>query len=1436
MSLPNAATVARVPALTVAHLADIHVRDVRRDEYRDVFTQTFAKIRSLGPDVIVIAGDVFDMKTRVSPMNISDVVGFITSLADIAPVVVIPGNHDMNMNVTGSPDLLSPLFEAGGGFRHLQPPRVTLWRKRTVKPVVMHTAHGDIPVVWVVAVPDEPLPDPAAVGRACDAAMRRVDASCGGPVVMFVFHESIAGSRFPNGMAAFGDKMTPEYLQRLGSTVLERCGCLLGLGGDIHLRQEAWRQLAPVPIGAANGGAARVDIINAAAVWYPGSLVQQNFGEEHTGHGFLEWKVRPTGHASAPWHIGVTEFDIPNDRAVLTVRIVAEMDETSEPIPAAPRAVRLTYDSRTPRKSVDAHVKRIESRFRVTLRSVEPTFTPDGADRTGAADLITRDGMKAGPAGLANVRRDAGNIDVHLRLIGELLSESPTHLIDAVKAVHRERFASQDVVDGARGVRFRLIRFEFDNMFCYGAGNIIDFRTLEGGLSGAVAPNRAGKSALLDALLFVLYDVVPRGTKKTVVNGKATRYQARLELELDGVSCTITKTGTSWVRSCTEVGFHLGGDNLTGPSVKQTYEIIRDHIGCYSDVIATVIARPEERAEFVSMSPADRRATVSRLLRVSVFEKLHAAAGAEVRAGTGELRGIAPKGPLLLADRLKTSETALEKVNTDREKLAKVLSDIKTRLSESEKLLNVAAKIEQDARIAFERVRVSCSVHDSLPVSSDSVAELLEHEITRRDQLELIDPAVLSAAQDILSVAPPIADDHDADDIINGPSVSVTARDITRAKFLAEEITTIRRARGYRSCQDCWHQLTQVSDSLRIDRAVGSPCTAEKIRKYVAAAEEIQASAAADLALPAIAGRPTEDRHEPPTHADPNLLGTSDVVEAHRAFMDADVSQVLGEFLSTHEITLTPGCAACDRIARAVSHKEKRGRLRLRAAWSRSAAAQAAWLTDQHAQATHAIRLAGETEERMASEVEMSVVQAELDALVKAAASLVRIQGQHDRVVERIEQLEAAVAVETALRVLDESFVRASADHDKKRGATAALRGHQLRGSECRATLDEKATSLRRDVQRETENLARYTERSRQHEIAVAYRKVLDPRKGIAATLLSQARGEIAMAADAVLSDCDASFRVEISDDFGVNLRDFDARWSADVRPGEPLTSAGAAIVGAADVRSSPPLPAELGSGYQRFVLSLAFRIALARMTEAPLPSCLILDEGFGCLDDENLPRVIQCLESCVGGRDTRLLFVITHIEGVRTRLVRPVQITMTAAGTSSIFAAPPKTRRLMRALAPPEPEAVAARSVAPAGGTNDPLTQARSIVAGCVETRRLIPELFGTPFVADARIPGGHAQLTADREKVGKVRCRPCGVAVFPNRVLAHVRSKGHAARTGGLPPEFEAIAGRPDHARCKLCDVAVRIESHLTHAATVKHARLKVGLTVATKRAAPK
>ena len=101
----------------IVHAADIHIRLFRRhEEYELAFEKFYAdlsqlKLSGIKDFIIVLAGDIVHAKTDMSPEMVQVTSRFLASCADIAPVLLIAGNHDCNLANTNRLDALTPIVQ-----------------------------------------------------------------------------------------------------------------------------------------------------------------------------------------------------------------------------------------------------------------------------------------------------------------------------------------------------------------------------------------------------------------------------------------------------------------------------------------------------------------------------------------------------------------------------------------------------------------------------------------------------------------------------------------------------------------------------------------------------------------------------------------------------------------------------------------------------------------------------------------------------------------------------------------------------------------------------------------------------------------------------------------------------------------------------------------------------------------------------------------------------------------------------------------------------------------------------------------------------------------------------------------------------------------------------------------------------------------------------
>ena len=82
----------------IYHISDIHIRRYdRHAEYEIVFNNLYKYLNEMSSNnqLIVISGDLLHAKDNLTPDCVVKCYKFLKTLADIMPVILIAGNHDM---------------------------------------------------------------------------------------------------------------------------------------------------------------------------------------------------------------------------------------------------------------------------------------------------------------------------------------------------------------------------------------------------------------------------------------------------------------------------------------------------------------------------------------------------------------------------------------------------------------------------------------------------------------------------------------------------------------------------------------------------------------------------------------------------------------------------------------------------------------------------------------------------------------------------------------------------------------------------------------------------------------------------------------------------------------------------------------------------------------------------------------------------------------------------------------------------------------------------------------------------------------------------------------------------------------------------------------------------------------------------------------------
>ena len=627
---------------TIAHLADIHIRKLHRFvEYRQVFKKLYKQLKDLKPDAIYIGGDVVHGKLDTSPEEVRMVANFFLELCKIAPTIVIPGNHDCNLNNKSREDTLSPIVDLVQKIT----PNLHYWKKTGV----YNMDNIDFATLSIFDIDKEgkqitdTIPNPKDLKNTSIA----------------LFHGGVDKHFYDNGFQVQDDRVTNETFAGYDMVLL----------GDIHKRQF---------------------LNEEETIAYPGSLIQQNYSEEPS-HGFLLWDVEKR---KATYH------QVENDYGYKILNVVDGEIQNS----TTGKPFELTFmppKGRVKIKFTNTTLEQIKD-IQIGLRKQYPKLKEIVTERQ---DNISIGDDRENKLDIGDVR----DVNYQNELIEDFLKRNVEGVDDAtikrVQEINKMTNNSPEIYDGdiTRNVDWKIKSFEFSNMFCYGGGNKIDFTKLDGTI-GVVAPNHSGKSAIMDAIAYTIYDVCSRTNRALdVMNKKKTTFRAKLNLEINGMDYWIErdakykrvnhKNGKVSHQCPVKVKFYMIDDSgeevdLSGAArFNSTYgtgtnEEIKKVLGTFDDFILTSLSLQTNGMNFLDKKQAERKKILSTFMDIEVFEQLETIAKSDSNEERIMLRQFQKKDSYKEIGTINQRIIELEK---DETKLSDTDKSIDDKLTELEK-------------------------------------------------------------------------------------------------------------------------------------------------------------------------------------------------------------------------------------------------------------------------------------------------------------------------------------------------------------------------------------------------------------------------------------------------------------------------------------------------------------------------------------------------------------------------------------------------------------------------------------------------------------------------------------------------------------------------------------------------------------------------------
>ena len=381
-----------------------------------------------------------------------------------------------------------------------------------------------------------------------------------------------------NSATAYGYLLEGNYLD-----VLEHADYDYILLGDIHKHQY-------------------LNLERTAA--YPSSLIQQNFGEDLT-HGIIEWDLNKK----------TSEFiKIASSHGYYTFKL--KNDKVAEKIPGDlpyNLNVAITAENCT-QEFIDSFCIALEKKYNV-LRIKKPKVTKFIIDNGKGEVSLDKE----------NIIRDfEWRHSMLERYVQNELKQE--YQADKFLDIHKTASLELDEPSEFIGVTWKPLRFEFSNMFSYGEGNVFNLGEL-GGLVGLFSPNASGKSTLLDAMTYCIFDKCSKTSSGAeVMNTSSDFFSCKLELSVAGESYFIERNGKKGKDGKVKVIVNFykeDGTSLNGEQRYETNDSIRKYLGSYENFMLITMYDQHNKSDFIDKTQKDKKDLLYKYFDIDIFEKLN---------------------------------------------------------------------------------------------------------------------------------------------------------------------------------------------------------------------------------------------------------------------------------------------------------------------------------------------------------------------------------------------------------------------------------------------------------------------------------------------------------------------------------------------------------------------------------------------------------------------------------------------------------------------------------------------------------------------------------------------------------------------------------------------------------------------------------------------
>jgi len=372
---------------------------------------------------------------------------------------------------------------------------------------------------------------------------------------------------------------------------------------------------------------------------YAGSTIQQNFGE-CLDKGMLIWDIENKDTFTCEY------ITFNNPKPFITIPLTKKGNLPKKlNIPSGAR-VRLVSENSI---SLDKMRRAVDIvKFKCDPESV--TYL----NRAASKKLSLENSAES-------AQKDLRDIKVQEELIQEYLKEyeaSESVMRKVLELNQKFNTMVEQKEDTFRNINWSLKKMEWDNLFNYGDGNVVDFAKLNG-VVGIFGKNFSGKSSIVDSLLYTIYNSSSKSIRKNLnmINQNRQDCIGTVTITIDDKEYKISRTSEKYVKKLkgaetmeakTDVEFDvkdlIGNETgLNGTSRQDTDRNIRKYFGTIEDFLMTSMASQLDSLSFINEGSTKRKEILAKFLDLEIFDrkfKMAKESGSEAKSAFQKLKDI----------------------------------------------------------------------------------------------------------------------------------------------------------------------------------------------------------------------------------------------------------------------------------------------------------------------------------------------------------------------------------------------------------------------------------------------------------------------------------------------------------------------------------------------------------------------------------------------------------------------------------------------------------------------------------------------------------------------------------------------------------------------------------------------------------------------------